>query len=458
VEDGMSAATSFRKRFSKKSLVGIYLDRIKLSGAIGLDRMRPANLEKRLSEEIQHIILKVNQGEYRFTAYKEKLILKGAASNPRQISIPTARDRIVLRALCECLSDVFPTAKLTLPQTVIDSLKAALTSSRYAEYVKIDLKSFYPSIPHDLVAKAIRKKVRKVELRHLITSALTTPTVPESLGGKRTPKSTIGVPQGLAISNLLAEIALQDVDSVFAARQDIWYKRYVDDILILTPTAQSIAIAQELIDQLKALKLNPHEIGIDSKSRVESLDEPFSFLGYQVEQGKVLIRQESILRFESSIAKIFTAYRHKLATARGRADKERALAYCQWKLNLRITGCIFEGKRLGWAAYFSQITSTAQLRSVNHTIRKLTDRFCPSGEIRPKSLIKTFYELQRGAKADYRYIPNFDELDVGQKRDILAIWLGAEARDLSDAAVERRFAIKVSKAVRELEEDIAQTS
>lgn len=454
----MSAARSFKKRFSKKNLLNIYTDKIKHSGAIGLDRTRPGNLEKRLSEELDHITLKVRRAEYRFTAYKEKLILKGASSCPRQISIPTARDRIVLRALCDCLADIFPTAKLSLPQTVIDSLKDALTSGRYAEYAKIDLKNFYPSIPHELIAAATSKKIRKPELKRLIGDALTTPTVPESRGGKGADRSTIGVPQGLAISNVLAEIALQSIDSAFQARPGIWYKRYVDDILILTSAGEALPTAKELIAKLQALKLNPHDFGPDSKSKVASLTEPFSFLGYQIEGGNILIRRESILRFESSIAKIFTAYRHKLASARSRADKERAQAYCQWKLNLRITGCIFEGKRLGWAAYFSQITTTAQLRAVNHTIRKLTDRFCPRGEICPKSLIKTFYELQRGLSANHRYIPNFDELNVDQKRDVLAIWLGGDAKTLSDAEVERRFAIKVSKAVRELEEDIAQTS
>jgi hypothetical protein len=88
----------------------------------------------------------------------------------------------------------------------------------------------------------------------------------------------------------------------------------------------------------------------------------------------------------------------------------------------------------------------------------LTHRFCPRGEVRPKSLIKTFYELQRGLSANHRYIPNFDDLHVAQKRQVLEIWLGADAKLLSDTEVERRFAIKISKAVRELEEDIAQTS
>ncbi|WP_256576993.1 MULTISPECIES: hypothetical protein [unclassified Pseudomonas] len=45
-----------------------------------------------------------------------------------------------------------------------------------------------------------------------------------------------------------------------------------------------------------------------------------------------------------------------------------------------------------------------------------------------------------------------------KKRQVLEIWLGADAKLLSDTEVERRFAIKISKAVRELEEDIAQTS
>ncbi|OLU26459.1 RNA-directed DNA polymerase [Pseudomonas sp. PA27(2017)] len=454
----MSAAKAFRSIFTRKRLQKIYIDKIKNSGAIGLDRVRPTSLDKRLSTELDHIVGKVHRGEYRFTAYKEKLILKGASSPPRQISIPTARDRIVLRALCECLSDVFPTAKLTLPQTVIDSLKNALDSDVYAEYAKIDLKSFYPSIPHELVTSATRKKIRKPEFKQLITNALTTPTVPESRGSKGAERPAVGVPQGLAISNVLAEIALQEIDAIFESRPGIWYKRYVDDILILAPAKMARPTADELIAELQDLKLNPHGFEPGSKSKVENLSDPFSFLGYQIEGGQVLIRQESILRFESSIAKIFTAYRHKLASARRPADKERALAYCRWKLDLRITGCIFKGKRLGWAAYFCQITTTAQLRAINHTISKLVDRFCPRGEIRPKSLIKTFYELQRGMKASNGYIPNLDALTIDQKREKLAMWLGDAVLRLTDAEVERRFEIKVSKAVRELEEDIAQTS
>ena len=61
-------------------------------------------------------------------------------------------------------------------------------------------------------------------------------------------------------------------------------------------------------------------------------------------------------------------------------------------------------------------------------------------------------------KANNGYIPNLDALTINQKREKLTMWLGNDALKLSDAEVERRFEIKASKAVRELEEDIAQTS
>lgn len=456
----MTAAKIFKSKFSTKNLKKIYSERIKKSGAIGIDRVRPSSLDKILSAEIKIILTKVENGSYTFTSYKEKLISKGHSSLPRQISIPTARDRIVLRALCDCLSEVFPDTKLQLPQVVIHSLKDALNSHRYEEYAKIDLQKFYPSISHDLIDESIKNKIRKPQFLQLIRDAVRTPTVPEAKGGKNATRNKEGVPQGLAISNVLAEIALNSVDIEMQKIPNIWFKRYVDDILILTPKGQSKNVANLVVKKLQTLKLSPHPLDTpDSKSKVANLAESFIFLGYQVGLKGISIRQESIHRFEASLAKIFTAYRHRLNTVRTPQDKQRAAAYCEWELNLRITGCIFEGRRLGWISYFSQISSTTQLRSVNHTVRKLVTRFNLDKLITPKSLIKSFYELQRGDKATHKYIPNFDELTILQKRQILAISLGATlVGKMSDTDIERKFKYKISRAVKDLEKDISHIS
>lgn len=124
----MTASRIFKKSFSEKNLLRIYKERIKESGAIGIDRVRPSKLDATIKDEVKFISEKVISGNYKFTAYKEKLISKGASSNPRQISIPTARDRITLRALCECLTGIYPDSRLRLPHKVIDSLKIALVS------------------------------------------------------------------------------------------------------------------------------------------------------------------------------------------------------------------------------------------------------------------------------------------------------------------------------------------
>lgn len=456
----MTASRIFKKCFSERNLLKVYNEKIKESGAIGIDRVRPSKLEPTIKDEIKLISEKINSGNYKFTAYKEKLISKGANSNPRQISIPTARDRITLRAMCECLTEIYPDSRLRLPHKVIDSLKTAIRSGVYTEYAKIDLRTFYPSIEHSLIADVIKNKIRKHEIRKIIMSSLVVPTVSEFKGSKGASANSRGVPQGLAISNILAEISLSIFDQEINEIPNIWFMRYVDDILILTPDGQAETIASHVIERLRILKLNPHPLNEESsKSKTDKLHRSFDFLGYHINQGELLIKHESILRFESSLAKIFTAYRHALLQAKNKRDKERAIAYCQWKLNLRITGCIFEGKRLGWVSYFSQISTTAQLRSVNHTISNLIRRFSLTNHIKQKSLIKTFYELRRGTSDTFKYIPNFDSLNILQKRELVSMWVGKDkAKTLSDSEIERKFKFKIAKSAKELEEDISGVS
>jgi RNA-directed DNA polymerase len=451
----IKAPDSFRARFAQINLIGIYSERLSKSGAIGIDRIRPSQFEDRLAGEVALIQARVNSDSYRFTAYKEKLISKGAHSNPRQISIPTVRDRITLRALCECLGDVYPEAKLKLPHVAIDTLKKKLLTGEFSEFAKIDLQNFYPSIPHKLILRSTWNRIRKKELRSLIRKAISTPTVPDSQGARELAPSTKGVPQGLAVSNLLAEISMLGLDAAFTDVADTWYCRYVDDILILTADGKAEATAKEVIANLKTMGLTAHLPGPNSKTKIGNLSQQLSFLGYLIDRNDIRIRRESILRFESSIANILTAYKHKVRSARNDADREKALAYCRWKINLRITGCTFNAKRLGWVAYFSQITTTSQLRSTNWTISKLLSRFGLKDSIKPKSLIKTYYELRSREPEVGSYIPNFDKLSIAQKRERLAMWYGNRVTEMSDETVERLIAIKITKAVKDLESDIA---
>lgn len=456
----MSAAKHFKSLFSKTSLRNIFFDKIIHSSAIGLDRIRPNALENTLEDALNIIIRKISYGTYSFTAYKENLISKGQNKFPRVISIPTARDRIVLRALCDFLGQTFPEAKPRLPQISIDLLDKELQKNTHTNFIKIDLKNFYPSIPHYILLKKLKRRIRKPEILKLIINAIETPTVPSNKGGKNITPNSVGVPQGLAISNLLAEITLQSIDQKFFSYSNIWYQRYVDDILVLVSEDNAKKIAIEISDALKKLGLSPHEFTEDgSKSKISFLTESFNFLGYEIKNKNISIRKESVQKFESSIAKIFTAYCYKLKNAINEKEKENAISLCKWKLNLRITGCIFEGRRLGWVFYFSQINDTSRLRSVEHTIKNLMKRFELEGKFFPKSLIKTYYESKRRNKFTHGYIPNFDEMDVVKQREILSILLGPHRPlPMSDEKINKLFKTKISFSVRELEADLTAVS
>ena len=75
--------------------------------------------------------------------------------------------------------------------------------------MKIDVSKFYSSINRKKLMKIIRRKIRKKEIVSLIENAITTETVllPVKLTDKKEKKEK-GVPEGLPISNALANIYL----------------------------------------------------------------------------------------------------------------------------------------------------------------------------------------------------------------------------------------------------------
>ncbi|MBK1613074.1 hypothetical protein CKO44_06250 [Rubrivivax gelatinosus] len=456
----MSASKHFTKRFRAKNLRHIYVERIRETQAIGIDRMRPVNLQKTLDQELSIITRKVSDGSYRFTAYKQKLISKGADHSPRVLSIPTARDRIVLRALCQVLQDVFPDATPSIPQSKIEALKAALGSGNFKEYVRLDLRNFYGNIAHTELHKALKKRVRKKGFLELIQNAIETPTIPGGFSSANATRMTVGVPQGLSISNQLAEITIKQIDDIFVSRTDIAYFRYVDDILILTDANQAKLVADEAIKQLRLRTFSPHDPSTpNSKSRFGKLSESFSFLGYQIHNTNLSVRRDSIHKLESALAAILTNYRYRMAQARTPAQRDAAIRLCEWRLNLKITGCVFEGGRRGWVFYFSQINDTACLRALQNTVINLLKRFGATGAIRPKSFLKSFYEGRRKDKTSHKYIPNFDSMDASEMRDILALFVGdLKVSELSDRRVEQLFKMRIRHAVKELEADLAGLS
>lgn len=432
----ITAAKKFRDNFSEPSIKLVYETKILGSRAIGLDRVDAHNFESKLAAETTLISKKVLAGTYNFTKYKEKLISKCAGKSPRQLSIPTIRDRLTLKIVCDYLFAIFPNSKPRLPQELIKDLRDAIDSNKYNSFIKIDLKDFYPSINHKLLLSKLHKRVRIAPFQNLIISALENPTVSET-NTKSDAANTQGVAQGLSISNVLAEIFMMNVDEKIRSLVPICL-RFVDDIIILT-NAEPVAVCKDVCEILRKAKLNPHPLNIlGSKTQVGKVSNGLDFLGYSLRPKTVSVRRGSITNFESSLVSVFTEYKHRYRNAKNIAEKDSALARFRWSLNLKLTGCIYKNQRFGWIFYYSQINDLSVLRRLDNTVSLLCKRFGIAVPPNPKRALKAFYESKRTDKESHCYIPNYDDITAEKMRKFLT-QIGYKIVGFSDSEIAFTF-------------------
>ncbi|MFC6197762.1 hypothetical protein ACFQDM_06710, partial [Ponticaulis profundi] len=119
----------FSSFFSEENLKRIFDERIKDAKFIGLDGVKASSLGADIDSAIETAIIKIHAGRYRFTRYREKLIIKNHRKPPRQIAIPTVRDALVLRALCDYLTEIYGDCRMTPPHDVIKRLATAASSA-----------------------------------------------------------------------------------------------------------------------------------------------------------------------------------------------------------------------------------------------------------------------------------------------------------------------------------------
>ncbi len=442
----MTASKDFRKYFSKKMLNKIYKDEIRYKSARGVDRINNEAFEDQIKENIEIIHRKVHNGTYQFSQYREKLISRGAGRTPRVISIPTIRDKLTQKAITEILQLSFGSQTPFLHKIINDVIQA-YRSGLYQSVLRLDVKDFYPSIQHKLLLKEISRKIKKKELLHLIGNAVSRKTVSKP-SGKDKKLSTVGVPQGLSISNILANIYLLKIDKKYSNIPDIKYFRYVDDILIFCQTANVDQIRVEITNDCTTLGLNLHsDLDNPSKSSVTSTVDRFTYLGYQFENAKITVRRKSIDSFRESIIRLLTNYKY---------SETQNIVFLKWALDLRITGCIFNKSKYGWLFFFSQIDDVSLLGSLDHFVRSQLKRF-NINDLKPKTFLKSYYEITRNLSKT-TYIPNFDKFTVEKKHQILREVFQFPNPLMSTAEIEYHFRRKIYKTVRELEKDLSRPS
>lgn len=440
----MKPAEYFNQYFTKEHFLELYKDYIKYNSAVGLDGINIERFGNRIEEEIDLILRKVNNLSYKFTNYKIKLINNGPDKKPRIVEIPTIRDKLLLKFLNDLLLDVYQEEiKHCSLHHQIKSTITNINTNIFDSFIKLDLKDYYGTIDHDILLKTIKRKIRKKEIIFLITGAI------QNSSNYLKPKNIFirekGVPQGISISNILANIFLFDIDNNYSKKDTLFYARYVDDVLILTNQLDLNNTKSECISQFRQLKLSVHDENND-KCFDGPLTDKFSFLGYSFDNQIISVREKSIDALITSIISLFTNYIY--------SEHHNKTKILEWKLNLRITGCIIDNKKYGWLFFFSQINNKEILHQIDHVVEKQVNRFKLKDRIRIKKFIKTWYEINNNIH-NTSYIINYDNYSFAEKKQLLD--------DLSvkynyDYEVEYLFKKTIHINIKELEKDFSDFS
>jgi retron-type reverse transcriptase len=450
--------------FDLEYLKNLFFSKIRKSKSKGIDKASVQHFESNLEENLNQIIEKVLSGNYKFSPYLEILKLKGRNKIPRMISIPTVRDKMVLLVIKEILHDMFENSvNRKLPNNYIKDIKKFLRETPEEKfYLKIDLEKFYDTINHDILISKLNDKNVPEEIITLISLAITNITVPQNTKKSQYNlyKTDIGVPQGLSISNILAQIYLVEFDAIINKRK-YFYQRYVDDILILNSSELTDYRIKNFLNEFKKLELTVNEAKTEQNSLTNNF---FNFLSYSIYENKVSVSQKNIESFIRRIAAKITWFKDGYSNKEKRPeylkeDTEKFKTVFVEELNDMITGLISNNKNYGWLFYFSEITDTDLLFKIDKIISNFfigLEAFNGKKPQNLKKLVRSYYAI---IYRNNNYISNFDNYDTARKKRSFLIFRGqiSSTKNYTDEEIEKYFQKYQNRQINKIEKSLGYT-
>jgi len=262
-------------------------------GAPGVDRVSITEFESRVGDSLYKLWNRMSAGSYMPSPVRAVEIPKDHGMGVRVLGVPTTADRVAQTAVAmlleERLEPIFhPDSYGYRPgRSAHDAL--AVTRRRCWEkdwVLDLDIRSFFDSVPHDLLLKAVAHHTRERWVLLYVERWLKAPM--------RMPDGTLlarekGTPQGSPISPLLANLFLTYAFDRWMTREHPGcpFERYADDSVVHCATEkQARRLWVEIAKRLKTvgLELHPEKTKVvyckDTNRRGDAKHTSFDFLGY----------------------------------------------------------------------------------------------------------------------------------------------------------------------------------
>lgn len=313
-------------------------------------------------------------------------------------------DKICLRHLAHCLSKFY---KIKPPDRndIVDQICVLLESDVPLKIVRTDIARFFASIDIDGLLDKIETdgvlRTKDIALLRSLSDKM------KQLGGT-------GVPWGLSISSVLAEIYMRGVDETCRRVSGVYYyARYVDDIIIFSARSAEEALnsVSDAISKIgSGLKLNPNKTKTISEVDLP-LSKPtqFEYLGYRFRR---LAKSRKKCEISISLAeKKFHKIKYRIGQAFDQFDRRKDTQDLKDRLRILTGNCSFQKSRhaspirIGVYSNYPKMTDIRQLVSLDDYLRQRLHRSMAA----TKGLLSAYYVKRLRLFFKYSFRQGFEK-------------------------------------------------
>lgn len=348
-------------------------------GAAGVDGVSLMAFEKDLKGNLYKIWNRMSSGSYLPPPVRLVEIPK-ANGGVRPLGIPTIADRVaqtVVKMVLEPeVEPLFhPDSYGYRPgRSALDAVGAARERCwKFDWVIDLDIKSFFDTIPHDLLERAVARHADLDWVRLYVKRWLNAPV--ERVDGTRMER-TKGTPQGSVVSPLLANLFLHYAFDLWMQRTFpyLCFERYADDAIVHCRSESQARVVLEAIRQRLVecgLELHSEKTQIvyckDANRKQRHENVAFDFLGYTFQPRRARNRQGK--NFLSYLPAIST----KAATRIRQTIRAWRIGSTRNNQRLEDLAKLIDPAVRGWMNYYGRYYRTkciAVLQHVNEALAR----------------------------------------------------------------------------------------
>jgi len=278
-------------------------NKIKKKGAAGgVDGVSIESFDTNLEQNLKDLSMQILYSHYTPEPLQSVQLPKPGKSEKRQLGLPSLKDKILQSSLASLLSEFYDPLFSNCSYAYRPGKGSVRAIGRVRDFINrknhwvasIDIDNFFDTVDHETCMSIIKNKISDMDIIRLIRLYFSSGMIQFD----KWQDTVIGIPQGGALSPILSNVYLNELDQ-YLHSLNANFVRYADDIRLFADERKTLIDIYEktsvlLKDQLK-LTLN------QSSNPVMNMSRGFGFLGIYFHRGQLKIDFE---RMDEKVEKI----------------------------------------------------------------------------------------------------------------------------------------------------------